>query len=129
LNITVQFFLNLFEEFRGAKRAKLTAYITIASGRVPSGVWGANTQYATALLVAHMLTAQGRQGLGSAGGAVTSETVGDLARNFAQLFDLERGDALLCSTRYGADFVQLRKETIVTGMTTRGAVPIPFRSC
>lgn len=125
MNITSQFFLSLFEEFQKVKRAKINAYISIASGRVPQNVWGAQYQYATALLVAHMLSTSGRQGGGSAGGAVTAEAVGDLSRSFATLFDVNRGDALLLTTRYGADFVQLRKETVIGCMSTRNPGP-PF---
>lgn len=128
-NITAQYFLTLFEEFTGTKKAKIQAYLDIATTRVPERVWGANTKYATALLTAHMLTFTGPQGNGAGGGAVSQEAVGDLSRAFASVFDTERGDALLCMTGYGAQFVQLRKETIVPGMTTRGAAGVPFRRC
>jgi Protein of unknown function (DUF4054) len=125
MNITSQFFLSLFEEFRKVPRAQVNAYITIATGRVPQSVWGTQYQYATALLVAHMLSTRGRQGGGSAGGAVTAEAVGELSRSFATMFDVNRGDALLLTTRYGADFVQLRKETVIGVMSTRNPGP-PF---
>jgi hypothetical protein len=125
MNITSQYFLTLFEEFSKVPKAKLDAYISLASLRVSQSVWGGVYQYATALLVAHMLVTSGRQGGGSAGGAVTAEQVGDLSRSFATMFDTNRGDALLCGTRYGIDFVQLRKETIITGMTTRPIMPLP----
>lgn len=123
MNITVQFFLDLFEEFKKVKRSTLTAYITIASTRVPQTVWQSNTQYATALLTAHMLSAQGRQGAGPTAGALTQESVGDLSRSFQACFEPGSGDALLRTTRYGIDFVALRRETVVSGMTTRGSVP------
>jgi hypothetical protein len=122
MNIDWEYFLCLFEEFRKIPRSKIEAYISIASGRVASCAWGNSTKYATALLVAHMLSTSGRQGGGSAGGAVTDESVGDLSRAFAPMFDVTRGDALLLSTRYGIDYVQLRKETLITGMSTGGAV-------
>lgn len=123
MNITVQYFLSLFEEFKKVPRAKLTAYINLATSRVPKTVWLENTSYATALLTAHMLSTSGNSGGGSAGGALTQEAVGDLSRSFQANFEPGAGDALLRMTRYGIDFVALRRETIVCGMTTRGAVP------
>jgi hypothetical protein len=128
-NITKEYFLNLFDEFSKVKPDRIAIYIGLATIRVPLSVWCENTPYATALLTAHMLTTSGRQGLGSAGGAVSQEAVGDLSRSFAQCFDPTAGDAVLRVTRYGIDFVALRKETFTTAMTTRGAVPIPIRRC
>lgn len=113
-NIDVHYFLELFDEFSKVKVPKIQAYLDIATTRVPSTVWGANTGYATALLTAHMLTASGRGGLGSGGGAVTDESVGDLSRSFATVFEPGSGDAALMTTRYGIDFVELRNETIIT---------------
>lgn len=118
MNIDKSYFLALFDEFSKTSTEKIDAYIDIATLRVPAAIWGNKVKYATALLVAHMLTTSGRQGDGSAGGAVTNEQVGDLSRAFATMFDTERGDALLLTTRYGIDFVQLRKETIVTAGLT-----------
>lgn len=113
-NIDSTYFLTLFDEFSKVAKPKIQAYLDIATTRVPSTVWGSNTAYATALLTAHMLTASGRQGLGSGGGAVTDESVGDLSRSFATVFEPGSGDAALMTTRYGIDFVELRNETIVT---------------
>lgn len=126
VNASLPFFLELFEEFKKLSPTKINAYLTIAQGRVPLSVWKANTAYAQALLTAHMLTTQGRQGDGAGGGAVTNEQVGDLSRAFATCFDATAGDSVLRTTRYGIDFIALRKETIVTGMTTRGFVRRPW---
>lgn len=115
-NITPSYFLTLFDEFKKVALPKLEIYIGLASGRVPSGVWGDNTKYATALLTAHMLSTSGPQGGGPSGGAVTAEQVGDLSRSFATVFQPGSGDAALMTTRYGIDFVALRRETIVSGM-------------
>lgn len=128
MNLTPVEFLAFFEEFKKVPLPTINLYITVATGRVPVSVWGTSVQYATALMVAHMLTTQGRKGDGAAGGSVTQESVGDLSRSYASMFDVSRGDALLLTTRYGIDFVQLRKETIVTGMTTYGGTfpKVPF---
>lgn len=107
-------------------KAKLDVYLELARRRVPCHVWKENTKYACALLTAHMLATSGRQGGGSTGGAISQQQVGDLSRSYATMFDTERGDALLLSTRYGIDFVQLRKETIVTGMSTRNNIRLPI---
>lgn len=117
-NITPTYFLTLFDEFKCIPKTKLLAYISIATTRVPQSVWCGATQYATALLTAHMLSTAGTQGGGPAGGAVTAEQVGDLSRSFATLFVPGAGDAPFMTTRYGIDFIALRKETIVSIMPT-----------
>lgn len=127
MNITTQYFLSLFDEFTKLKTVKLKAYINLATIRVPQSVWGANTQYATALLTAHMLSTSGPQGAGPSAGALTAEAVGDLSRSFATCFDPNTGDSVLRTTRYGIDFIALRKETIISAMSTRGR--IPFSCC
>ena len=121
-NITNAYFRSLFDEFAPMSDAKVNAYITIASSQVPPTVWNDQTSYATALMVAHMLTASGYGGLGAGGGAVTNEQVGDVSRGYGQVGNAESGDAYLATTRYGIDFIALRRRTIVPGMVTGPAV-------
>lgn len=132
-HITSQYFLKLFDEFKKVNAAKLEAYICIASGRVACEVWKCNTKYATALLTAHMLSTSGPGGGGAAGGPITAEQVGDLSRGYATMFDPARGDAVYMTTRYGIDFVSLRRETFASAMTTRASfppiTPFPGRGC
>ncbi len=123
-NISTDDFLTLFDEFKKVSSATLKAYIVIASRRVPLSTWGDNCTYATALMTAHMLTARGQSGAGSTGGAVTAESVGDLSRAYATVFEAGSGDAELMTTRYGIDFVALRNESFSYGMVTG-----PRRGC
>ena len=116
--ITATEFLTFFDEFKKVPIPKIDAFIGVASIRVNAQVWGAVAKYGTALLTAHMLTMTGPGGLGSGGGAVTGESVGDLSRNFATVGEAGSGDAQLNTTRYGQDFIALRNETIVTPMAT-----------
>lgn len=118
MNITSQYFLALFEEFKKVKPAKINVYIEIASGRIPESVWETSTKYATALLTAHMLSTSGPQGGGSAGGPVTAEQVGDLSRAYGSVAEVGSADAFLATTRYGIDLIALRRETFTTGMST-----------
>lgn len=129
MNITSQYFLTLFDEFKKVSKAKIDVYIDIASLRIPETVWTTNTKYATALLTAHMLSTSGPQGGGSAGGPVTAEAVGDLSRSYGTVTEAGTADAFLATTRYGIDLIALRKETFTTAMTTRGSVHIPNRWC
>lgn len=131
MNATIEFFLQIFDEFCKVPPAKISAYLTISQGRVPASVWTDNTAYAQALLTAHMLTASGRQGGGSAGGAVTAEQVGDLSRSYQYIGEVGSGDSWLASTRYGIDFIELRNSTIVPMMSTRSPIspPIPCDPC
>jgi hypothetical protein len=125
MNITIQYFLTLFPEFTKVPAAKINAFITVASNRVPSGVWGSVAGYATALLTAHMLSTSGPQGGGSAGGAVTAEQVGELSRSYQFIGEIGSGDAPLMTTRYGVDFVALRKENIIGATTVAMPVSVP----
>ncbi|SRR5579875_4082 len=121
-----QYFLTLFDEFKNVHPEKIKAYLQLAGQRVPPSVWAESTQYATALLAAHMLATSGPQGGGSAGGALTAEQVGNLSRSFQAVFEPGSGDAPLMTTRYGIDFVALRKETIVSMRAVRMFSPRRF---
>lgn len=123
-NITVQYFLDLFDEFSKTKRSKLQAYLDIASSRTPVSVWGEQTNYATALLAAHIMTVSGRQGGGSSGGAITDESVGDLSRSYQYIGEVGSGDAGYMVTRYGIEYINLRNETVPTlGLARTGFIP------
>lgn len=119
-NITTGYFLTLFDEFKSVPAPKIETFIGIATGRVPSSVWGNNTAYATALLAAHMIASTGGSGGmgGAAGGILTSETVGDLSRGYSPVGEQGSGDAELRTTRYGIEFVALRRETVVACAVT-----------
>lgn len=127
-NINSQYFLTLFREFSKTPAATIEAYLDVATLRVPAAVWGPAAKYATALLAAHMLSTQGPQGGGPAGGALTQEQVGDLSRSFQAIGTPGSGDAELSTTRYGLDFIALRRETLPTAgvaVTPRRGPPYP----
>lgn len=127
-NITKFYFLTVFDEFKNVDTDKIDAYLDIATLRVPSTIWNAATNYATALLTAHMLSTSGAlpgQGAGSAGGAVTDESVGDVSRSFATVGVAGSGDEELRTTRYGIDFLRLRKENIQPKTPASGPLTIP----
>lgn len=126
--ITSTYFLTLFDEFKGVATAKIDAYVSIASTRVNPTVWGSNAEYATALLTAHMIAVtgshlQGGSG-GGVGGPITQESVGDLSRSYGSVGVAGSGDQELMTTRYGQEFVALRRETF-TSATVTGPVTIP----
>lgn len=127
--IDFTYFTTLFDEFKATAKPKVDAFIGIASTRVNPDVWGTNAQYATALLTAHMLTMTGPGGLGSGGGAVTQESVGDLSRSFGTVGVQGNGDEQLMTTRYGQEFVALRNETIVTANVTGSTILPPWPGC
>lgn len=114
-NITRTYFLTLFDEFSSVPSAKVDAFIGVASVRVAAAVWGDVAEYATALLTAHMLSSTGGVGGngGSAGGPVTAESVGDLSRSYGSVGEQGSGDQELLTTRYGQEYVALRRQTIV----------------
>lgn len=119
-NITYQYFTTLFDEFKTVPQPKVELLIGIATNRVPSSVWGQNTSYATGLLAAHMLSSLGGAGGdgGGVGGPVTAEAVGDLSRGYGSWGQAGTGDDELRLTRYGALFLELRRETVITPCVT-----------
>jgi hypothetical protein len=127
-NITPEYFTTLFDEFKNVPSAKLTAYIDIASCRVPECIWGKSTKYATALLAAHMIASGGGAGGvgGGAGGALTAEATADLSRGYGATSAVAgSGDAELALTRYGALFIELRRETLVSATITGPNIALP----
>lgn len=125
-NITKDYFTTIFDEFKTIPAAKLDVLIGVATNRVDQNAWGSNYQYATALLVAHMIASSGGSGgSGGAGGALTSEAVGDLSRGYAKIGVAGSGDEELQTTQYGAQFVALRRESIVTPFVTGAGYPLP----
>lgn len=128
-------FLLFFPEFKTVSIETLNAYLPVAHLRVPYRVWDRHpstvesvtrVRYARALIMAHMLTIQGFGSEGSAGGAVTSETVGDLTRAYTPIGQGGTGDDELRATRYGIMFVELRNEIIVGVMPAGGRIREPF---
>lgn len=91
--------------------ARLQTFLDFAALSINSSVWGAKADFAQALLAAHYLTMANR---GGAGGALTSEKVGDLSRSYGQL----EGAELYGATAYGMQYVQLRKTLVITPMVT-----------
>lgn len=121
-NITRDYFLAIFDEFKSVPTPKVDALIGVASLRVAPGVWADHTQYATALLTAHMLAAGGGSGGsgGAAGGPINNEAVGDLSRGYGSVGNPGTGDQELLTTRYGQEFVSLRREVVVGAMVVGG---------
>jgi len=121
-NITRDYFLLVFDEFQGVPSPKIDALIGVASLRVAPLIWMDHTQYATALLTAHMISAGGGAGGegGGVSGPVQSETVSALSRSYGTVGSGESGDQELLTTRYGQEFVSLRREVVV-GATVLGS--------
>lgn len=126
----VQYFLTLFDEFKNVPTPKLNAFVGIATTRVDADTWGANADYARALLTAHMLAKSGGIGGsgGASGGALTQESVGDLSRSFATVGVPGSGDQELLTTAYGQQFVELRRESFPTGLVTGPTTSLPPQS-
>ena len=121
-NITRDYFLALFDEFKTTPTPKVDAFLGIASLRVAPTVWKERAAYATALLTAHMIASSGGAGGqgGPASGPLTNESVGDLSRGFATIGVPGSGDQELLTTRFGQEYVALRKEVVVGAMVVGG---------
>lgn len=112
--ITSAYFLSIFDEFASVSGVKIEAFIGIASMRVDPPTWGTSAPYATALLTAHMIASGGGMGGkgGGVGGVLTSQSVGDVSRGYSPIAQAGNGDDAMMTTRYGIEFVALRRETI-----------------
>ena len=116
-NITRTFFLTIFDEFSTVPTAKVDAFIDLASMRVAPALWKGNTPYATALMTAHMLVVASR---GATGGPTIHESVGELSKGYSAVGTQGSGDQELMTTRYGQEFVSLRRESICCAMVLGG---------
>ena len=134
LNITIDYFLALFDEFKSVPSTKLEVYIELATMRVNKTAWGypSRDTYkpATAYLAAHMLVSGGgasgpSTGTGGAsGGALTQEAVGDLSRSFGTVGEAGSRSESEMTTKYGQQYIALRRENIV-GLRITGRPPYP----
>lgn len=117
-HIDREFFICLFDEFKDVNAKKIEAFIELASNRLSNpSVWGNKIKEATAFLAAHMLASTGGEGGsgGGIGGAITSESVGDLSRGYSQVSLSSNGnDETYALTRYGLQYLELRRSCIVS---------------
>lgn len=85
--------------------ARVTSLITIATTQTGT-VFGDQRNYAIAMLVLHWLELETR---GGAGGPITSEKEGDLARAYGK----PQSDHELMSTKWGQELKRLRDSCIM----------------
>lgn len=116
--IDAGYFKALFPELSAESDARITIMIGIATLSVSPSAWGTLADPATAYLTAHML-ALAKRGVGGASGPVTSSKVGELSRGYADLTALLKSE--LAATVYGAEYLRMRRQILVTPMVTGGA--------
>jgi len=94
--------------------ARVNSLITLATEQTGS-VFGTRTNDAIALLVLHWLALDARNGggVGGAGGAITSETEGQLSRSYGGGM-INNNDNELASTSWGLELLRLRNTMIMT---------------
>lgn len=119
MSITADYLQTLFPEFTAVNDDRLAAFLAITAGQINLTVWGAKSDYAQALLTAHMLKVLGLGSTGpsGAGGPVIREKIGDLERGYGQ-WDYKDGFGGYAATPYGTEFINLRKTTIRGPMVT-----------
>ena len=105
----------LFPEFATEDDVRVEMFISIATQSVSPAVFLGLTDPATAYLAAHYLAMSKRGSIG-ASGAVTSSSVGDLARSYASP-DASL-DAELSGTPYGIQYLWFRRQILITPMVT-----------
>ena len=125
--ISVNYFLDLFDEFKGVPQPKIEMYIKLASSRVAQNVWCDLWEAGVSYLAAHMLATGGGAGGsgGGAGGPITAEAVGDLSRSYGTVGVAGSGDELFMTTRYGQMFIELRNEVVLGYQPVGRTITLP----
>ena len=124
MEATAENIKDLFPEFSAVSDTRIENFIEIASLSLSEKVWGSSYGTGLSYLTAHLLKRAGAgggvQGGSSNPGVVTSEKVGELQRSYA-LPNFSGGsaeDSLLATTSYGAEYLRLRRQILVTPMVT-----------
>ena len=108
-----------FPNFVDENPVRIQLFITDAEQSVNRTVWGKKADLGIIYLTAHLLAISPSPdisgGSGSVGGVVTSEKVGDLSRNYSTTTaPSSASNAALSSTRYGLEFIRLRREVLTS---------------
>lgn len=108
VTVTVQNVTDVAPELSTQSPERIELFIEYARLFLCEDKFGEKAKFAVILLTAHLLTLANR---GGQGGAVSSESVGDLSRSFAtgDMSDGEYGQ-----TSYGQMFLRLRKSLVTT---------------
>lgn len=123
ITITPEDVTNVAPEFKNVEDETIEVYIDIARDFVCVSKWGEKKgKHAIILMTAHMMKdlGIGSNESSSASGPVTMEKVGDLQRSYASasLTGGSTSDQLLATTKYGRQFIMLRKTLVITPMVT-----------
>ncbi len=102
-----------FPEFATLADDFIQLYIDQASLSVNASVWLAKSEIGIAYLTGHLLTMVTKF-VGGVSGPVSSEKVGDLSRNYAQLALPSANEYSM--TSYGIEFYRLRKSLPISPM-------------
>lgn len=97
----------IFEEFSDVADARLDYYLAQAKLQVSEIEFDTVYTHAVYLRLAHSLTLMNPDTAGL--GSLSSEKAGDVQYSYAAI----SGDELLGQTKYGQEFIELRKEHIV----------------
>lgn len=106
------YIVDIASEFSSVDSDRIDRLVTIAALQVPASKWGDVTDYATALLVCHMLKLDAQKGKG----AITQEQLGDISRSYAA--PKSGKDDALDLTSYGSQFKQLRSTRVAGPLVT-----------
>lgn len=90
---------------------RIELFIGIAREYLCEEKWGTKAKTAIILYTAHLLTLANRGATGAAG-AVTSEKVGELSRNYGSAVGAENDE--LAQTPYGMMLMQMRRGILFT---------------
>lgn len=120
MGATIANFRAYFPEFNSEGDASIQLFLDLAAEQVNESAWGSGTLLVggQCYLAAHMLALK-RRGESGSGGAVISSKVGDLQRTYADV-SAQGGSSsdVYKSTPYGATFLIMRRQVLVTPMVT-----------
>ena len=101
-----------FPEFANVETSTIQLAINDAALSVNRDVFGVKADLATIYMAAHLLALSSPSN-SKAGGRITSEKVGDLARTYAGGSEIGKSDPL-AETKYGIEFLRIRRSVVTS---------------
>lgn len=113
MSINAAYIKARFPEFATTDDDFINLFIPEAARYVSSRIWGAKTDFATAVYTAHLLALLGSGTSGGPTGPVKSVKVGDLMRTY-QDSGVQMTTDGLTGTKYGQQFLAMRRSLLIS---------------
>jgi hypothetical protein len=107
---------NIAPHLESIPEGRFSVIIDVAKQSVAEDIWGDKSDYAAAVLTAHILTFLTRGGAAGVSGEVKRKKIGDSEIEFATTMAGKyiEGHHELNTTSYGKEFLRLRRSLVLT---------------